>query len=80
MSITVEMFAWRVHIAKQYLPKHREYLDELLKLYMLMTPNQRKSIIISRGYGDPYYITYVRTKDRDVLIQMCRDAVGRNNV
>jgi len=80
MQITVEIFAWRIHRAKNLLPRHREYLDELLKLYMLMTPNQRKSIIISRGYGDPYYITYVRTKDRDVLIQMCRDAVGRNNV
>lgn len=78
--ITVEMFAWRIHRAKKNLPRHREYLDELLELYMKMTPNQRKSIIINRGYGEPYYITYVRTKDRDVLIQMCRDAVGGNNV
>ncbi len=66
-------FAKRINVAKRLLPRHREYLDELLKYFMLMTPDQRKSIFLSRGYGDPLYIRYVRTKDRAHLLKLCKE-------
>tara|TARA_S200002703_G_scaffold158358_1_gene168511 strand:- start:7883 stop:8128 length:246 start_codon:yes stop_codon:yes gene_type:complete len=80
MMITEVEFARRVAEAKRLLPKHRRYLDELLRMFMLLTPQERKSIFIDRGYGDPYYIRFVRTKDRDSLLKMCRDAVGEKDV
>ena len=54
MPIVSEVeFAKRINIAKRLLPWHRDYLNELLKYFMLMTPDQRREIIISKGYGDP---------------------------
>jgi len=74
MSIISEVeFARRINIAKRLLSWHREYLDELLKYFMLMTPQQRKNIIYSRGYGDPLNIRFVRSKDRAHLLQQCKE-------
>tara|TARA_R100000234_G_scaffold110027_1_gene82240 strand:+ start:243 stop:491 length:249 start_codon:yes stop_codon:yes gene_type:complete len=78
--VSVEEFAQRINDAKRLLPWHREYLEELLKYYVLLTPEQRKSIFISRGYGDPLYIRFVRTRDRDNLITLCREAIGAKDV
>lgn len=74
MPIVSEVdFAKRINVAKRLLPWHREYLDRLLKYFMLMTPDQRREIIISKGYGDPVYIRFVRTKDRANLLQQCKE-------
>ena len=74
MPIVSEVdFAKRINVAKRLLPWHRDYLNELLKYFMLMTPDQRREIIISKGYGDPVYIRFVRTKDRANLLQQCKE-------
>tara|TARA_R110002051_G_scaffold113558_1_gene186101 strand:+ start:242 stop:481 length:240 start_codon:yes stop_codon:yes gene_type:complete len=72
----VEDFAKLILVAKKMMPWHRDYLEELLKYYMLLTPEQRKEIFSSRGYGDPINIRFVRPKDRANLIKLCRDAIG----
>ena len=77
--ITVEIFAKRINKAKRLLPWHREYLDELLRYYTMMTPKQRQEYIISRGYGDPEYIRFVRTSDRKKLLQQCREIACSNS-
>ena len=74
MPIVSEVeFAKRINVAKRLLPWHREYLDELLKYFMLMTPDQRREILFSKGYGDPVNIRFVRTKDRANLLQQCKE-------
>lgn len=72
-TISEVEFARRINIAKRLLPWHRDYLHDLLKYFVLMTPDQRKEVFISRGYGDPLNIRYVRTKDREHLLQLCKE-------
>lgn len=73
--ISAEVYAKRVSSAKKLLPHLREYLDELLRIYVKMEPWQRKFYITDRGYSDPYYITYVREKDRTKLIKLLREVI-----
>ncbi len=73
--ISAEEYAKRVSSAKKLLPHLREYLEELLGIYVKMESWQRKFYILDRGYSDPYYITYVREKDRIKLIKLLRKVI-----
>ncbi len=73
--IPIEEYARSVSKAKKLLPHLREYLEELLGIYVKMEPWQRKFYITDRGYSDPYYITYVREKDRIKLIKLLRKVI-----
>lgn len=69
----VEEYARLINDAKKMLPWHRSYLDELLKYYVELTPKQRKEIFLDRGFRDPLYIRFVRPRDREHLLQLCKE-------